>query len=38
MPLAEGHLDWLAHIKKEATNAGVNLSVCILEYGSYSPE
>ncbi|CEL11012.1 hypothetical protein ASPCAL14119 [Aspergillus calidoustus] len=33
MPLSEGHLQWLAHIRKEAANAGVQLSVCILEYG-----
>jgi hypothetical protein len=36
MPLSEGHLQWLAHIRKEAANAGVQLSVCILEYGSYT--
>jgi hypothetical protein len=36
MPLSKGHLDWMAHIRKEASNTGIELSVCILEYGSYS--
>lgn len=34
MPLAKGHLDWMAYIRMEAANAGIELSVCILEYGS----
>lgn len=33
MPLSTGHLDWMAHVKKEALDTGVQLSVCILEYG-----
>ncbi|PLB54516.1 alpha/beta-hydrolase [Aspergillus steynii IBT 23096] len=32
MPLSEGHLDWMAHIRKEAGHAGIELSVCMLEY------
>lgn len=35
MPLSDGHLDWMAHIRTEAVNAGIELSVCILEYGSW---
>lgn len=34
MPLSDGHLDWMAYVRKEAVNAGIELSVCILEYGS----
>jgi hypothetical protein len=26
-------LDWMARVRKEALDAGVQLSVCILEYG-----
>lgn len=33
MPLSKGHLEWMAHVRKEALNAGIQLSVCILEYG-----
>jgi hypothetical protein len=33
MPLSTGHLDWMAHVRREALNAGVQLSVCVLEYG-----
>ncbi|KAE8325984.1 alpha/beta-hydrolase [Aspergillus sergii] len=32
MPLSKGHLDWMAHVKKQALDAGIQLSVCILEY------
>ncbi|OJI97979.1 hypothetical protein ASPVEDRAFT_49853 [Aspergillus versicolor CBS 583.65] len=32
MPLSKGHLDWMAYIKMEAEKAGIQLSVCILEY------
>ncbi|KAL3478868.1 Alpha/Beta hydrolase protein [Aspergillus californicus] len=32
MPLSEGHLKWMAHVRMEAANAGIQLSVCILEY------
>ncbi|KAL5363161.1 alpha/beta-hydrolase [Aspergillus floccosus] len=32
MPLSKGHLDWMAHVRNEALRAGVELSVCILEY------
>ncbi|KAF9893638.1 hypothetical protein FE257_010950 [Aspergillus nanangensis] len=32
MPLSKGHLEWMAHIRNEASRAGVQLSVCILEY------
>lgn len=35
MPLSDGHLDWMAHIKNEAVRAGIGLSVCILEYDSW---
>lgn len=35
MPLSKGHLDWMAHVKKEASSSGIELSVCVLEYGSY---
>lgn len=33
MPLSEGHLEWMAHVRLEAANAGIQLGVCILEYG-----
>ncbi|OQE37300.1 hypothetical protein PENCOP_c010G01413 [Penicillium coprophilum] len=33
MPLSDGHLDWMAHVRNEAANFGIQLSVCILEYG-----
>jgi hypothetical protein len=33
MPLLKGHLDWLEHIRTEASDAGIQLSVCVLEYG-----
>lgn len=33
MPLSEAHLDWMAYLRTEAVNAGVDMSVCILEYG-----
>lgn len=33
MPLSRGHLDWMAYIRTEAASAGLELSVCILEYG-----
>lgn len=33
MPLSTGHLDWMAHVRNEAINAGVELSVCIIAYG-----
>ncbi|KAL4801252.1 Alpha/Beta hydrolase protein [Aspergillus unguis] len=32
MPLSKGHLDWMGHMRNEALNAGVELSVCILAY------
>ncbi|KAJ5675493.1 hypothetical protein N7462_008390 [Penicillium macrosclerotiorum] len=35
MPLSKGHLDWMAHVRNEAINAGVELSVCILAYGRW---
>jgi hypothetical protein len=34
MPLSKGHLNWMAYIKMEAEKAGIQLSVCILEYGA----
>jgi hypothetical protein len=34
MPLSEGHLQWMAHTRTKAANVGIELSVCILEYGS----
>jgi primosomal replication protein N len=38
MPLSEGHLEWMAHTRTEAANAGIELSVCILEYSSSTEE
>lgn len=35
MPLLKGHLDWMEHLRNEALSAGVDLSVCVLEYGSW---
>ncbi|GAT25288.1 hypothetical protein RIB2604_01902420 [Aspergillus luchuensis] len=32
MPLSEAHLDWMSYLRTEAVNAGVDMSVCILEY------
>ncbi|CAK41906.1 catalytic protein [Aspergillus niger ATCC 1015] len=32
LPLSEAHLDWMAYLRNEAANAGVDMSVCILEY------
>ncbi|OJJ76868.1 hypothetical protein ASPBRDRAFT_190214 [Aspergillus brasiliensis CBS 101740] len=32
MPLSEAHLDWMTYLRREAINAGVDMSVCILEY------
>ncbi|KAL2853404.1 Alpha/Beta hydrolase protein [Aspergillus pseudoustus] len=32
MPLSRGHLDWMDYVRKEAVAAGVELSVCVLEY------
>jgi len=29
--ISEGHLDWMAYIMTETVNAGVQLSICILE-------
>ncbi|KAJ5383227.1 catalytic protein [Penicillium concentricum] len=35
MPLSDGHLDWMGHVRNEAADYGIELSVCILEYGSW---
>lgn len=35
IPLSKEYLDWLAHVKNEASSSGIELSACILEYGSY---
>ncbi|KAJ6007297.1 alpha/beta-hydrolase [Penicillium herquei] len=32
MPLSPGHLEWMAHVKREACKAGIDLDVCVLEY------
>ncbi|KAL4820743.1 alpha/beta-hydrolase [Aspergillus spinulosporus] len=32
MPLSKGHLEWMAHVRLQAANAGIQLSVGILEY------
>ncbi|KAL4959075.1 Alpha/Beta hydrolase protein [Aspergillus stella-maris] len=32
MPLSLGHLDWMEHVRTEAASAGLQLSVCALEY------
>lgn len=29
-----GHMDWMAYVKEEAAKAGVDISVCVLEYCS----
>ena len=34
MPMDRGHMDWMAYVKGEAAKAGVEISVCILEYCS----
>ena len=34
MALSPGHLQWMAYTKDEAAKAGVELDICILEYGS----
>jgi len=32
MPLSRGHIDWMRWLKEDARNAGVDISVAILEY------
>lgn len=34
MPMEPGQMDWMAYVKEEAAKAGVDISVCILEYCS----
>lgn len=33
MPLSDGHLDWMNYTLKKCNEAGLNVSVAILEYG-----
>lgn len=33
MPMNPGHLGWMNYIRNEAIAAGVDLSVCLLQYG-----
>jgi hypothetical protein len=33
MPLSEGHLDWMKYTHQKCNEAGLNVSVAILEYG-----
>jgi hypothetical protein len=35
MPLSKGHLDWMEHVRNEASTSGIELSVCLLEYGTF---
>lgn len=35
MALSPGHLRWMAYTKEEAAHAGIELDICILEYGSF---
>ncbi|PGH17754.1 hypothetical protein AJ79_00895 [Helicocarpus griseus UAMH5409] len=37
MSLNEGHLEWMTHIRKSSADAGVELSICLLEY-TLAPE
>lgn len=34
MPLSPGHLDWMAYVNDETGKAGVELDLCVLEYGN----
>lgn len=34
MPLSPGHLDWMAYITDKASDAGIQLATCLLEYGT----
>jgi hypothetical protein len=33
MPLSDGHLDWMNYTLQQCNEAGLNISVAILEYG-----
>lgn len=35
MPLSKGHMDWMEYTRTEAANGGVQLSVCVLQYGQF---
>jgi hypothetical protein len=35
MPLSKGHLDWMEHVRNEASASGIELNVCLLEYGAF---
>ncbi|PYH77445.1 alpha/beta-hydrolase [Aspergillus uvarum CBS 121591] len=32
LPLSDGHLDWMAHVRKSCLKASLKVGVCILEY------
>ncbi|OJK02611.1 hypothetical protein ASPACDRAFT_57615 [Aspergillus aculeatus ATCC 16872] len=32
LPLSDGHLDWMAHVRKSCLEASLDVSVCIVEY------
>lgn len=34
MPLSPGHLDWMVYITDKASDAGIRLDICLLEYGT----
>lgn len=37
LPMSPAHLDWMDHTKTKASEAGVEIDICVLEYCMFSP-
>ena len=35
--MSPAHLDWMDHTKTKASEAGVEIDICVLEYCMFSP-